>query len=107
MMTGIKIPQSLTICGHQIDVQVMRLNDAKGEAYPGELSIKVEEDLPTTLKLEVLLHETLHFADEFYKIFDEGKAERQIDQIANFMYQLLTQNHELAQVFLSEGFEAG
>jgi len=106
-MTGLKIPQALTISGHRIDVQVTRLNDAKGEANIDRLNISLEKDLPDCLKVEVLLHEALHFGDEFYQIFEEREAERQINQIANFMYQLLTQNQNLTRVFLSEGFEEG
>ena len=106
MMNGVEaIPQSLIISGHQVSIQVMRLDEAKGEAYSDKLSINLEEDLPFSLQLETLIHEALHIGDEFYQIFDEGKAERQINQISNFFYQLLTQNQELAQTFLPFGEE--
>lgn len=102
------IPDKLRICGHEVNVRIERL-DAWGEARPGQSEIVLADNISPDIQLQTLIHEILHFADAFYRIFDLDEEDRecQIQGLATTIYQVLVENKELTRALLKENSDSG
>lgn len=89
-----KIPSELKVGAHTIKVLLAPLGDNNYGDYDCETStIRIDENLPQTMRESTLLHEALHVANSTLGGTELGHAF--LDSISEQLYQILKDNNLL------------
>ena len=93
----VQIPKTVKIGAHYFSVEQVegaKLDDDNGDCSMNELKIRIRKDIPDSLKLETLIHETIHVIQQLNDTEnkDEEKDEHNVQILGHALTQFLLDN---------------